>query len=266
MRLRVILIAVAVGLVASAAQGQLVVGSDYSPSTIYHIDVGTGMATLLYTGGVEGETWGMAYDPFTNMLYWNEGSTLYMSPFSMSGLTPTLLGTMTYLGSTVNFVGLGFRNGKLLGTRNITTEAVYEIDPVTLQATLLYAYPSADFDFGGIDVDVTTNLLFGLNDDSTPVGLGLYEIDTGAQTTTFRAPYPTGETDIDGLAAYNGLAYYVTDQPGLFYVYDIATGTQVGTLTSPFTGNAIFSAAAFVQEGPVSIEETSWGLIKSFYR
>jgi hypothetical protein len=266
MRLRVILVAVAVGLMASAAQGQLVVGSDYSPSTIFYIDVDSGIATPLYTGGAESETWGMAYDPFTNMLYWNNGSSLYMSPFSMSGLTPTLLGTMMYNGATVNFVGMGFRDGKLLGTRNITTEAVYEIDPATLEATLLYAYPSADYDFGGVDVDATTNLLYGLNDDSTPVGRGLFEIDVVGQTVTYRAPYPDGETDIDGLAVYNGLAYYVTDQPGLFYIYDIASGTQVGTLTSPFTGSAVFSAAAYVSEGPVSIEETSWGLIKNFYR
>jgi hypothetical protein len=254
-----------VGLIASTAQAQLVVGSDYSPATIFYIDVDTGIATALYTGGAEAETWGMAYDPMTNMLYWNEGSSLYMSPFSLSGLTPTLLGTMMFGTSTVNFVGLGFRNGKLLGTRNIATEAVYEIDPVTLVATQLYVYPST-FDFGGVDVDAATDLLYGLNDATTAPGRGLYEIDVVAQTTTLRAPYPAGETDIDGLAVYNGLAYYVTDQPGLFYIYDVASGTQVGTLTSPFTGSAVFSAAAYVSEGPVSIEETSWGLIKNFYR
>ena len=142
---------------------------------------------------------------------------------------------------------------------------VYEIDPVTLVATQLYVYPST-FDFGGVDVDAATDLLYGLNDATTAPGRGLYEIDVVAQTTTLRAPYPAGETDIDGLAVYNGLAYYVTDQPGLFYIYDVASGTQVGTLTSPFTGSAVFSAAAYVSEGPVSIEETSWGLIKNFYR
>jgi hypothetical protein len=266
MRVRVILIAFAVVFLMSAAQAQLVVGSDYSPSTIFYIDLGTGMATPLYSGGPEGETWGMAYDPATNNLYWCDGSTLYMSPFSMSGLTPTLLGTITYNGATVSFVGLGFRDGKLLGTRNVTTEAVYEIDPATQVATLLWAYPSGDYDFGGLDVDATTNLLYGLSDDSSPVGRGLYEIDVVAQAITFRAPYPDGETDIDGLATYNGLAYYVVDQPGLFYIYDIASGTQVGTITSPFTGSAVFSAAAYVSEGPVSIERTSWSRIKSFYR
>ena len=58
-----------------------------------------------------------------------------------------------------------------------------------------------------------------------------------------------GETDIDGLAVHNGLAYYVTDGPNgtqpNFYIYNIATGQQVGTLASPFTGSGTFSAATF---------------------
>ena len=266
MRIRTILASVALCLMATGAQAQLVVGSDYSPATIFYVDVNTTVATPLYTGGTEAVAWGMAYDPFSNTLYWNNGSSLYSSPFNLGGLTPTLLGTMMFNGSTVNFVGLGFRNGKLLGTRNIATEAVYEIDPVTLQATQQYVYPSA-FDFGGLDVDAVSTFLYGLNDaGGGGSGVGLYYIDVGAQTTTFRAPYPAGETDIDGLAAYNGIAYYVIDQPGLFYIYDIATGNQIGTLPSPFTGSAIFSAAAYISGGTVSIEENSWGQIKSLYR
>jgi hypothetical protein len=265
MRLRAILITAAVGVMATGAQAQLIVGSDIASATIYHIDITTSAATPLLAGAAA-TAWGMAYDHVTNTLYWNNGSTLYSSPYSLGGLTPTNLGTMTYNAATVNFVGLAFRNGKLLGTRNITTEAVYEIDPISRVANLVYQYPSA-FDFGGIDVDMTTSLLFGLS-DTAPTGQvrGLYELDTNALTATFRAPYPAGETDIDGLAAYNGRAYYVTDQPGTFYIYDIATGTQAGTIPSPFTGSAVFSAAAYVQDAPVSIEERTWGQIKNFFR
>jgi hypothetical protein len=265
MRLRAILITAAVGVMATGAQAQLIVGSDIASATIYHIDITTSAATPLLAGAAA-TAWGMAYDHVTNTLYWNNGSTLYSSPYSLGGLTPTNLGTMTYNAATVNFVGLAFRNGKLLGTRNITTEAVYEIDPISRVANLVYQYPSA-FDFGGIDVDMTTSLLFGLS-DTAPAGQvrGLYELDTNALTATFRAPYPAGETDIDGLAAYNGRAYYVTDQPGTFYIYDIATGTQAGTIPSPFTGSAVFSAAAYVQDAPVSIEERTWGQIKNFFR
>lgn len=234
------------------AQAQLIVGNDQSGvATIYHVDVNTGVATPLYSSSTtEAKPWGMAYDPQTNTLYWNNGGTLYSSPFSMSGLTPTNLGSMTYNGGAVNFVGLGFRNGKLLGTRNIATEAVYEIDPVTRQATLIYQYPST-FDFGGVDVDATNGKLYGLSDTG---GTGLYEIDTNAQNQFFRAPYPGGETDIDGLATHNGIAYYVTDGPNTtqpnFYVYDINSGALLRTLPSPFTGSGTFSAAAFISEIP----------------
>lgn len=242
----------ALGLVGMSANAQLIVGNDQSgTATIYHIDVNTGVATPLYSSSTtEAKPWGMAYDPSTNTLYWNNGSTLFSSPFSMSGLTPTNLGTMTFNSASVNFVGLGFRNGKLVGTRNITTEAVYEIDPVSRVATLVYQYPST-FDFGGVDVDATNGKLYGLSDTG---GAGLYEIDTNAQNQFFRAPYPGGETDIDGLATHNGIAYYVTDGPNTsqpnFYVYDINSGTLLRTLPSPFTGSGTFSAAAFISEIP----------------
>jgi hypothetical protein len=49
---------------------------------------------------------------------------------------------------------------------------------------------------------------------------------------------------------FNGRAYYVTDGPNTtqpnFYVYDILSGAQLGTLPSPFTGSGTFSAATFI--------------------
>ncbi len=238
---------------APSAAAQLIVGNDQSGSaSIYHIDINTGAATALYTASdSSAKPWGMAYDHDTNTLYWNNGGSLYSSPFSMGGLTPTLLGSMSFNGSAVNFVGLGYRDGVLVGTRNITTEAVYEIDTEFLTATQTYVYPAASFDFGGLDVDATNNNLYGLSDTVTR---GLYLIDDTADTTTFKAPYPGSETDIDGLAVYNGLAYYVTDgnnttQPN-FYVFDVESGAMVNTLPSPFTGSGTFAAAAYVVPAP----------------
>jgi len=243
-----LLTACALILLAGRAPAQLIVGNDQTGSaSIYHNDVVTGVATPIYTGtGSDAKPWGMAYDGVTNTLYWNNGVNLFSSPFSMT-LTPTNLGPMTFNGANTNFVGLSFSNGLLYGTRNIATEAVYTIDPVTRVATQAYVYPSAAFDFGGLDHDPVTGILYGLSDTTTA---GLYEINLAAQSTTFRAPYPVGETDIDGLAVFNGRAYYVSDGPNTtqanFYVYDIATGTQVGTLPSPFTGSGTFSAATFI--------------------
>jgi PEP-CTERM motif len=258
--LRSFVIACSVVLLAGGAPAQLIVGNDQAGSaSIYYIDVVTGAATAIYTSsGNEAKPWGMAYDQATNTLYWNNGGTLFSSPFSMS-LTPTNLGSLTFNGASTNFVGLSFANGLLYGTRNIATEAVYSINPMTLAATQLFVYPAA-FDFGGLEHDAATGILYGLSDANTP---GLYEINLAAQTTTFRAPYPAGETDIDGLAVFNGRAYYVTDGPNSaqanFYVYDISSGTQVGTLPSPFTGSGTFSAATFI-----SIPEPSSLLLAMF--
>jgi hypothetical protein len=240
-------------LIASVAQGQLIVGNDQGGlKTIWNVDPASGAAAPLYSSSaLEAETWGMAYDGATNTLYWNSGSTLYSSPFG-AALTPTNLGTMTFNAMSVNFVGLGFHNGKLYGTRNISTEAVYEIDPVTLVAKQVYVYPSA-FDFGGLDFDATNGLMYALS-DTAPAGsvAGLYEIDSADQSQTFKAPYPAGEFDIDGLAVHNGIAYYITDGPNTeqpsFYKYDVATGQLLGTIPSPFTGSGIFCAATWAPE------------------
>lgn len=241
----------------SVANAQLIVGNDQSgTATIWNVNPTTGTADALYSSSSsDAKPWGMAYDPVANLLFWNNGSTLYSSPLGAT-LTPTNLGTMMYNGASVNFVGLGFNGRKLYGTRNISTEAVYEIDPSTMQATLIYTY-SSSYDFGGLDVDAVDGHVYGLS-DTAPSGevRGLYEIDTDNQTTTFRAPYPAGETDIDGLAVYNRTAYYVTDGPNTtqasFYMFDIASGQQIGTIPSPFTGSGTFCAAAFVPE-PASL-------------
>ncbi len=251
MRYSLALAAAMAGLLSSPLQAQLVVGNDQSgTATIYNIDPSTGIATPIHSASTsDAKPWGMAYDSATNTLYWNNGSTLFSSPMGPT-LTPTNLGTMMFNSATVNFVALSFANGKLYGTRNIATEAVYEIDPGTLIATQLYVYPTA-FDFGGLEHDATTGLLYGLTDAApAPDVRGLYRIDPVGMTTTFVAPYPAGETDIDGLAVANGLAYYVSDGPNTtqanFYVFDTATGLQVGTIPSPFTGSGTFSAATWV--------------------
>ncbi len=238
---------------STCGYSQLVVGNDQSgTATIYDVNPSTGVATPIYSASTsDAKPWGMAYDSASNTLYWNNGSTLFSSPYGPA-LTPTNLGTMMFNGATVNFVGLGFRNGKLVGTRNISTEAVYEIDPGSLTAVQTYVYPST-FDFGGLEVDPVTGKLYGLSDSG---GAGLYEIDDVAMTTSFRAPYPAGETDIDGLAVYNGVAYYVTDGPNTtqanFYIYDVATGQSLGTVPSPFTGSGTFAAATYVVPEPAT--------------
>jgi len=245
----VCLIAAFAGIGASA---QLIVGNDQSTgANIYAIDVTSGAATVLFTPTSAQKPWGMAADNVNNILYWNNGGNLYSASYSslLAGTAaPTPL-AMTFNSASVNFVGLAYNpnTGMLLGTRNIATEAVYEINPLTGVATQIYVY-SSSYDFGGLDYD--GGRLYGLT-DAAPAGSvrGLYEIGLPAGPETFIHGYPGSETDIDGLAVGGGRAYMVSDGPNTtqanFYVIDLASQTQVGTLPSPFTGSGTFSAGAY---------------------
>ena len=266
MPLRTTCLAVTASLAATTAHAQLVVGNNQTVSTIYHVDVDTGAATALYTGGAEAKCSGLAYNRVTNTLYWNYWSQLYSSPFSLAGLTPTLLGTMTFEGSAEVFSGLAFYKGKLLGTQIVTgSVGIYEIDLETLEATL-FAWSTSAVSFSGIDVDATSSLAYGVSNPFA--GRGFYEIDLRAQTATFLSPYPQGEADFSGVAAHNGLAFLVTRYPQWpIRVYEVETGTQVGTLPSPFTAYGSFTAGAtYVPERPVSLKPESWGAVKGRYR
>lgn len=248
------LVAIAAMGLTGSASAQLIVGNDQSgTATIWNVDPTTGAATALYSASNNNaKPWGMAADNVNSVLYWNNGGNLFSATYAslLSG-TPTInTVAMTFNSATVNFVGLGYNpnTGKLLGVRNIATESVYEIDPTTGVASILFAHPTA-FDFGGLEYDATNGKLYGLNDAvGGGSGRGLYELVDGT-TQTLVAGYPAGETDIDGLAVHNGTAYYVTDGPNTtqasFYVYDIATGLQTGTIASPFTGSGTFSAATY---------------------
>jgi len=258
MRRSILLSITALFAIPMTADAQLIVGNDQSNPTIYNIDVSTGVATPIHTSATGGsaEVWGMAYDAATNTLYWNEGATLYSSPLGPS-LTPTNHGSIQFNGTGIVPLGLSFHNGRLYATRSSGPEGLYEVDPATFTATVAFQYPTS-FDMGGIEHDASTGTLYGLTDATgAPSGRGLYSIDPIGMTTAFIAPYPAGETDIDGLSAANGLAYLIHDGPNTvqanFYVIDIATGLQVATIPSPFTGSGLFSAGTWAgNTGPTA--------------
>lgn len=235
--------------VCGAAHAQLIVSNDGAAnSTIWHIDLQTNTATSVLSG-TQARAWGMAYDPGSNTLYWNDGGTLYSSAFSLGGLTPSSVG-LTFNGGATNFVGLAWWQGRLVGTRNIGTEGVYDINPITGETTLISAYNSG-FDFGGLDSDGTR--LYGLS-DSSPAGgpgAGLYDIDANTGMTDFIVGYPAGDTDIDGLAIGGGRAYFVNDTGSQqIFVYNLTTNSFEASLNNPIVGSGIFSAGAYIVPTP----------------
>ena len=262
MRLRTLTIASLV-FATAVANAQLVVANDTGTTTIYYIDVTTGAATALFTPSTDArlKAWGMAADEANQVLYWNNGGTLYRCSYAdlrtgnLFGISQVTLNQVNGTTTSMNCVALAYDpiNHKLQGTRNIAIEAVYDIDTTTGFSTPVYTY-SSTYDMGGLDYDPGTGVLYGLSDTPTATR-GLYSINVAGQSETFIAGYPinpaTGltDSDIDGLAVANGKAYYVTDgnsttQP-VFYVYDIASATMVSTIPSPFLTSGTFCAATW---------------------
>src|SRR5690554_1309957 len=230
----------------------LFIGVDDVTIPVYLGDPATNMWDPGFTGF---QIWGAAYDNVNDKVYFNNGSTLY--EWSVGG-TPVSLGTIVdTAGATQSMVALAFYNGTLYGTKNIANEAIWEINTTTLVATVVIDYVDGDFDLGGLAVDPTTGDFYGTNDDVSPHGAGLFRINPDG-TGTMIAPYPAGETDIDGLAiSTDRKAYWIVDEPGSIYVYDLVAGTFLSPLTAPWTSSETFCGGTWIS-GVVPVELASF--------
>ena len=243
--------------VAEAVDDPLFVGVDDIAVPTYAGDPVTNSWDSLFVGF---EVWGAAYDNINDKIFFNDGSTLYEWPI---GGTVTLLGTITDTSAaTLTMVSLAFYNGVLYGARNLANEAIYEINTSTLVATVHIDYVDADFDFGGLSVDPTTGEFYGTSDDTAPLGSGLYRINADGTGTLITA-YPSGQTDIDGLAVSDSrIAYLVIDEPGNIYVYDLIGGTYLTPLIAPWTTSEVFCGGAW-NAGIIPVELTSFSALVS---
>ena len=238
------------GLSLEYACGQLLVGNDdfgAGVTNAWNVDPSDASSVPLWGDG-NPDVWGMTYDPASQTVYASSGSEMYGGPV---GGNPPLLGDITNPdGSTLVVVGLAWASGNIYASRNIAEEAIYEINPNTLAATIKLNYDDASYDFGGLAYNPGDGLFYGTNDDTTPFGAGLYSIDVfGNGDISLVATYPSGRTDIDGLAVGNGIAYLVEDESGdTIHPFDLANGVYLPSITSPMTSSEIFSGAAWVPE------------------
>ncbi len=241
--------ALALFTLAGTASAQLVAGHDGSTSEVLLIDIGGGQPVRTLAVGTAFAAWGAAADEDSGVLYWNNGGTLFRGTYSPSGTLDTTQVAMTLGGSTVNFTGLAYDtlDDKLYGYRNITVPGLYEIDPVSGVATLVFATTSTDF--GGFDYDRATDAFYGLNDTAAGLsGTGLYRIDKPLSAPTFTrlSAYPGTDVDIDGLAVGGGKAYLVQDNPAQgIHVFNLTTNSYEADLVNPFAGTGTFSAGAW---------------------
>jgi len=119
--------------------------------------------------------------------------------------------------------------------------AIYS-GPDCVDLVQLVAIP--DGVIGGIAYDPVSQTLYGVQDSAEI----LVSIDTTSGVITTIAAYPTGVTDIDGLAYDDGKLYLVPDDPtsGGIFVYDLSAGSYLDPLPAPWMNADTFSGAAFV--------------------
>ncbi len=182
-----------------------------------------------------------------------DGSILYEWSPGVTG--PSSLGTITVSGSALRIDGLAMVGEDLYGIHQYSDTAgsagLYHIDLPTLEASFEVGTTHAAI--GGIDADPATGTIYGSSNSLTQI----VEIDlvTGEIPV---ADYPTGETDVDGLAVGGGKIYLIPDDssPLEIYVYDLASGSYEPSLTTPWSASDAVSGGAYLQEATFSLEVT----------
>jgi hypothetical protein len=223
----------------------LFTGVDNVSEFTYLVEPDTGVNHPLFDGF---EIWGAAYDPDAERLFFVDGVNLYQ--WSLADSVLKLLGIIRNSDLTaLSMVGLAYGDGTLYGIRNITSasdpEGLYAINTDTLIATLVTTFGTSPnmFDMAGLDYDLDTGKLYATNDN--PATRGLVELGLTGVITPI-APYPEGQTDLDGLAIGDGRAYLIPDDPGFIYVYDFATMTYTTPISNPWTTEEIFAGGAWI--------------------
>jgi hypothetical protein len=289
-----LLVSLATLSIASAAHAQLLVATADRNESLWSVDLGTirpgnfpvpaniATATPLFSGF---SVWAMTADDVKREYYFFEVATSELfrvsydapsSPVSMgivrrrSDNMPTTIQGLAVDSSTGQFYAVNNVSGSSPG-KGVLTIATNN-PPIIGGRPALFVdsalpfnvLPGGDsaFDVRNLDYDPVTNKLYFINDDSDGDGRGLYEVNLSAQSVLKRIASPTYrrvETDFDGLATGGGKAYWVTDEPGFVYVYDLVNGGGFTDFLSPITtesgllGGAAYAAGMIPEPGTLSV-------------
>ncbi|MEM6674468.1 MAG: hypothetical protein AAF726_16600 [Planctomycetota bacterium] len=212
------------------AHGQVAYGTDDTAGNDNHL-YNTSSDTSTVGLWMNGECWALADDDVNSVMYVGDGATLLAWPYN-DAAPPTNVGTFNDAGRTLVPIGLGYDNGVLLGFDNdsLGLEGFWDVDVVTGDATLAYAVSTTSAEFGGVDIDPATGLIYCSNDSTTYVdtsgtaGRGIVAVDTVMGTETIVGPYPGTVIDIDGLAFDPaGVVWMLEDNPAPLHNYDLGT-------------------------------------------
>ncbi|GJQ30064.1 MAG: hypothetical protein HBSAPP03_19480 [Phycisphaerae bacterium] len=238
---------IAAMVMAIPALGQLVVGSDQSPSTIWLVDVTGASSPRALLTGTAASVSGLTADDAGQTLYWTNLTTLYKAAYQSSGaLTPVLVGTFSGAATSITALAYDSTDGVLVGRGS---GGFYAINTTNAVTTTIFA--SSAQDFGGLEYDAATNAFYAANDSTSVVlvpGRGLYRINKPLSSPTFTrlASYPSGDTDIDGLGVGGGVVYLVNDTAAQgIYRYDLSSDQYLSSLANPMTGTGTSAGGAW---------------------
>jgi hypothetical protein len=226
---------------------QLVFATDQFDAPQYLIDVEFNRSFQVASPWLYGGpgAWAMTADNALGVVYYSNAQELYR--VSAATLRPEYLGTMRVDGEPTFMVGLAWHDldQKMYGISSYPESGIYEIDLITLEATLVMPVDPAN-NASGLEYDNGTESLLALYDGFGSNGGALYSIDIENRQVTFITGYPPNNiTDIDGLAAGDGRAYLVTDRNRPIFVYDLVANEYLPDLTSPVRWTGVMCGAAW---------------------
>jgi hypothetical protein len=277
--------AAAVFVGADHARAQLVIGNGSRQEPTYVVNLGTIRPSTQFpvpanvadstSFNLGASIWAMtADDPNRNIYFVDVGplfagadptTNLYRMGYDTLG-SAQLVGTVrdrsTGFDITMQGLAINTATGQMFGSHTVggtPGEGFYELDfrnPVTVGGVprvnadrrFQIDTTTSEFNFANLDYDPVTNRMYGIDDDDTG-GRALYAIDVAGQALTPVVETPRNrrvENDFDGLATGGGKAYFVTDEPGFVYVYDLVNGGSFTDFLSPVQSDSgLFGGAAF---------------------
>lgn len=198
----------------------------------------------------------LAADDAARLFYLSDGQRLFMVPYDPPH-TPVLLANFSGAAQAVDG-GLAFdaATGRLLATASTTptthADALFEVNPQTGVVTFVRSL--SGFDFGGIDIDPATGVMYLANDRIA--ARGIFSLSPPFETSqpVFVAGYPQKsagliESDIDGLAVGGGVVYLIADETQWMYRYHLASGQYLPPVAQTAFGPDRFSSAGAYAPG-----------------
>jgi len=239
-------IGLTLGLVGSAAAGQLFVGLEGSSPSTRSSDM-TGFPDVDWTDHFAFDVSGAAATPDGD-LYLCEGAFTTHLYRATLDTPPVQVATIS-----VDISALAYGRGTLFGYSNYATpKGIYAIDTSTGEATLVVdVYTGTNFRFFGLGYNPVDDLLYGYTEYGN-TGLYSIDIDSG-EMVEIADPFPASNTQGRALAVGENTVYVMAtrgDDGVPSFAYDLSQGPggQWVGFTNPYPGYHSTGGAAWISD------------------